>query len=777
MFVSIKKRLTLSFILASIVPLFLFSTVLLYAEYTVQKKQTFLIQKEEAIRISQDIKVYFEGLEKDIEFLFKITSFVASKKSKKENYLSKMISKENQFERLTLTDKQGKELFYSDRITPYKETKKAKYINKELIDRALKDKQNYYGNIYFSKKNFEPLIDAAFLVKNLKTLEVDNILIAKMRFKKVWKILSSLDYLDGEEIFVTNSDNMIVAHKNPSIVINKTLITKPKENGFLLNRNNEYVLRSSNSFELNGTTFHVIVQRNIFDALSLSFYTFIYANILFLFLLVFIAFVIKHIDKSIIKPILNLSNVAENISKGDLTHRADIFGNDELSFLATTFNDMSDKIGETMHNLKDEIELKTAIQKNLENSEKILLAIVNNANSIIYLKDLDSNYQIVNDGFLKLHNITKEDVLNKNTSSIFGKKDLAYIIEKENYVKKTQKSIASEDYLLLDDGEEKFFLSTRFPIFDKDGNIINIAGVSTDISDIKKIQRKLENFNKTLESTIAEKTKDLTHTNKELEDTVQRLNETQEHLVFSEKIASLGRLVAGVAHEINTPLGIVLTGLTHFEKMTIKINELYKQDNMSQNEFEEYIKTSQLISEQALKSINRATALVQTFKQVSVNATEEEKRKINIKEYTHSLIITAQKQTKKTNINIVNNIPDNIFLETYPGAYGQVITKLITNSFTHAYPMDEKGTITLELKKEEEYYRLIYIDDGKGIEEDDLPYIFEPFFTTSRKVGHTGLGLNILYNIVRQQLQGEVTCTSKLNKGVCFEILIPIDLN
>jgi len=771
MFSGIKKRLTLSLILTSIVPLLISTVILLYSEYTVQKKQTFLLQKEESIRISEQINEYFRGLEKDIDFLLSITSFVAEDIRIKKNLLSRMISKENQFDRLSLTDKYGMEIFYIDRTLPFVENKEFKYTNQKLTNKVIQHEKNYYGQIYFENKSFEPLIDAAFLIKNLKTSDIENVIVAKIRFKKIWELLASVIHLEGEEVFVTNSKNMIVAHKNPSLVIKKTVANNPLENGFVKDRTNTYVLRSTNSFNLNGVMFNVVVQRNIYDALSLSFNTLIFASVLMVVLLSFIFIVMKYIDKSIINPILDLSNIAKEISKGDLKQKAKVYGNDELSFLAITFNDMSRKINKTMDTLKEEIELKTAVQYNLETSEKRLLAIMNNTNAAIYLKDLESKYVIVNEEFLKIHKVKKEGIINKPTSVLFEGEQLAYILDQELQIKLTKENITTEEQLYLNDSEERFFLSNRFPIFDKDGNMINIVGVSTDITHIKNIQKQLENFNKDLEKKIADKTKDLTTANEELEDMVNKLHQTQEQLIFSEKIASLGLLVSGVAHEINTPLGVALTGITYFDDITTQINESYSSNNMSQEEFENYLEASSNISKQILLNLKRTSNLIQTFKQVSVNQIDEEKREIDVKAYTNTLISTIPNQTKTI---IQNNIPNNIKLNTYPGAYGQVITILILNSLSHAYDADEKGTIIISLEQEPNQLKLKFSDDGRGIEKNDLPHIFEPFFTTKRNLGGPGLGLNILYNIVRQQLKGKVSCTSKLNQGVSFEIVIPI---
>jgi len=269
------------------------------------------------------------------------------------------------------------------------------------------------------------------------------------------------------------------------------------------------------------------------------------------------------------------------------------------------------------------------------------------------------------------------------------------------------------------------------------------------------------------------KVDELISLNKKLKHTLDELGHTQDKLIESEKMASLGSIVAGVAHEVNTPLGLALTGVTYFDSISLHIRDLYRANNMSQEEFENYLKKSEEISVQIVSNITRASDLVQAFKQISVDQTHEEKREFYVKEYTDGLILSIQSQIKQTKLVINNNIPKEIKITTYPGAYGQIITNLITNSILHGYINEKKGQITIGLIKENKQVILSYEDDGKGINKEDLEYIFDAFFTTKKGTGGTGLGLNILYNIVKKQFNGQVTCTSEINKGVQFKIVIP----
>ena len=255
---------------------------------------------------------------------------------------------------------------------------------------------------------------------------------------------------------------------------------------------------------------------------------------------------------------------------------------------------------------------------------------------------------------------------------------------------------------------------------------------------------------------------------------IKEISNTQKQLLQSEKMASLGSLVAGVAHEINTPIGIALTGISHLSDISKNIVKLYKADNLSKDEFEDYIKSIEDVSSSSLTSINKASELIRSFKKVSVDQTNEETRVFNLNEYTHELILSLSTIMKNRPISVHVVIPKKLNINSLPGAYGQIITNLIMNSLIHGYNKEDKGNIYINAFQYKKNITILYKDDGKGIDEKNLNKIFDPFFTTSRTSGGSGLGLHILYNIITTTFKGAVTCKSKKRDGVEFNITFPV---
>jgi len=302
---------------------------------------------------------------------------------------------------------------------------------------------------------------------------------------------------------------------------------------------------------------------------------------------------------------------------------------------------------------------------------------------------------------------------------------------------------------------------------DENGNILYMIAILHDITRQKEHEETIENFNKELHVKVAERTS-------ELEQTILNLKQTQNKLVESEKMASLGGLVAGIAHEINTPVGIGITGISHFLDITNKISEDYNANNISQNEFELYLNSSKELATIIDTNLHRTADLVRSFKQISIDQSSEEKRIFYFKEYLETILLSISNITKKTNLTINVTCKEDIKINCYPGIFSQIFTNLIINSINHGYAEKEAGNITIEIFQQNNHITIFYKDDGKGISQDNLQKIFDPFFTTNRHNGGTGLGLNVIYNIVTNNLNGNITCSSEEGQGVLFEIMFDV---
>lgn len=291
---------------------------------------------------------------------------------------------------------------------------------------------------------------------------------------------------------------------------------------------------------------------------------------------------------------------------------------------------------------------------------------------------------------------------------------------------------------------------------------------------LNRSNSELIHVNETLEQRVLARTEDLSQANNELTQTLNTLQQTQKQLVESEKMAALGGLVAGVAHEINTPVGVGVTAASCLHENATQLAQLYQQGKMKKADLEDFLSVSEETSRMILNNLERAANLIQSFKQVAVDQSSEAKRRINIKTYLEETLTSLRPKLRNSKLSCIVEGQTDIEIESYPGAISQIVTNLLMNSIAHAYDPGQTGQMTIKVAVEDKQLMLTFSDDGKGIPAAVIGKIFDPFFTTRRGTGGSGLGLNIVYNLVTQTLKGSIECSSVEGEGTSFILRWPI---
>jgi predicted ATPase/signal transduction histidine kinase/tRNA A-37 threonylcarbamoyl transferase component Bud32 len=256
---------------------------------------------------------------------------------------------------------------------------------------------------------------------------------------------------------------------------------------------------------------------------------------------------------------------------------------------------------------------------------------------------------------------------------------------------------------------------------------------------------------------------------------VEELTQTRQELVQSEKMASLGRLVAGFAHELNTPLGVALSSASLLQRKLTDMNQFMEQDEVDEDELVAVLDSIDKAATLNVSNLKRAANLVTSFKRTAIDQTSDKVRTFEVKQLLEDTINTLHSRFKKTEIEISMICSNDFKVKSLPGALEQILTNLMMNSLIHGFNEGQNaGAINIKAQLDGDNLHLEYSDNGKGIAQENLEKIFEPFFTTHRAHGGSGLGMYICYNLVTTQLQGTITCESQLGKGVVFKIDYPI---
>lgn len=259
--------------------------------------------------------------------------------------------------------------------------------------------------------------------------------------------------------------------------------------------------------------------------------------------------------------------------------------------------------------------------------------------------------------------------------------------------------------------------------------------------------------------------------------TLERLQNTQRELIQREKMAALGGLVAGVAHEINTPLGVAVTAVSAFAQETARFRQAYRDGTLRRPDLEDYVSSAGEAADFIQGNLSRAADLVQSFKKVAVDQTNDLPRQFDLGDYITEVLRSLQPRLRRSVHTVIPELPRGIVVDSAPGAIAQIITNLVMNALIHAFG-DAPGIITISLSQgaSPDLLMLTIGDDGRGISASDLPYIFDPFFTTRRDQGGTGLGLHVVYNLVTQRLGGRIDVASTPGQGTRFIITFPLRL-
>jgi signal transduction histidine kinase len=255
------------------------------------------------------------------------------------------------------------------------------------------------------------------------------------------------------------------------------------------------------------------------------------------------------------------------------------------------------------------------------------------------------------------------------------------------------------------------------------------------------------------------------------------LQAAQNSLIEAEKLAALGGLVAGVAHEVNNPVGISLTVASTLERRSEDFMKEVTSGDLRRSRLNEFLSTTLDASRQLSANLHRAGELIQSFKQVAVDRSHTEARVFDLKEATQQIIASLRPGLAKRKLDLSLECPDGISMNSYPGPYGQVLTNLFINSVTHGFRDDREGSIAIKIAElGDKYVSIEFADTGWGMSEDVRKHAFEPFYTTLRGQGGTGLGLHIVYNIVTQKLGGRIELSTRAGEGSTFHIVLPREI-
>jgi two-component system NtrC family sensor kinase len=287
------------------------------------------------------------------------------------------------------------------------------------------------------------------------------------------------------------------------------------------------------------------------------------------------------------------------------------------------------------------------------------------------------------------------------------------------------------------------------------------------IAQLESRNQELTDANEHLEQRVAERTESL-------ERTLLTLERAQEEIIQTEKLASLGRVVAGVAHELNTPIGNALTVASTIQAELVDLKTELASGSMRRSSLRVFIERADEGLALSLSNLERAANLISDFKQVAVDQTSDQRREFDLAEVTTEILNMLQPTIRKSGCEVKRSLSTGIVCDSFPGRYGQVLTNLVMNATIHAFAPGATGHISVSVGLvDDETVELVVADDGVGMEDAVRARIFDPFFTTKMGRGGTGLGMNIVHGIATRILGGQITVHSAPGDGSRIRVVFP----
>lgn len=494
------------------------------------------------------------------------------------------------------------------------------------------------------------------------------------------------------------------------------------------------------------------------------------AQVLISFLLIWFLF-----DRRMVRPLRQLQEHAARFARGELDRPLARYRQDEIGRLALGLDtmrvDLANMIDERdARNLELQSELKERqrTQAELGFSQAKFESIFSASPVAMTVSRMGASFELLD------VNLAWSRVFGRDRSSMIGTNG------ETNGTWKSQQDRRTVLQTLAQDGEIARFVAWMQPGAGRDPILCEISGkvvpngnepmlilAYDDITAKNKYEAEILELNATLEQRVTERTH-------ELSDALSQLTAAQSELVRTEKMSALGFLVAGIAHELNTPIGNSVTVASTLQDSVSEFQSAM-QKGLSRSRLEAFVSGMREGADILMSSLQRAIELISSFKQVAVDQTSVKRRPFDLKEMVENFLLTFGPTLRKNTHSVKVSIDPNIVLDSYPGPLGQILSNLINNAFLHAFDGHHNGHIVISAERVgQTHVHLIFRDDGVGIPAQHLKRVFDPFFTTKLGRGGSGLGLNIVYNLVHDALGGEIRVDSEPGQGTCFTVTLPL---
>ena len=791
MYKSIKTLLFSEFIALAIAPLLLATVIVFWLDYSSFIKSEKQSQDDMSKRFVIQLSSFFTEVQCHMESANRYQRIMTLPREEQHQILSIILTKRSLYRNVLLVDGHGQDvLFLSNSGEKMSEMHNG--LSDAMVSLLSASPPSYYhSKVRFDESNGEPLMTMAIPLINLKDNSTEGILFATVLLKSVWEMIGNVTLQDGADLYILDSNNQLVAHRNPSLVLRKTTINFDSESVIQRGIDGRKSIVSIRTMHLDGQSFKVVAERSL---------SYVFATLLNSLLLIALLFVLALAGaiclailtyRQILRPIETVSTAVQEIKDGNLEKRLTLHREDEIGALAQSVNAMTQQLQKSHEELEIKVQERTtelasankSLQKNinerlqveqdLQQKQNFLNAVLENIEDGVVVCDEKGVLSLFNRASRDFHGLSEESLSSEKWAEHYGlySADGKTIMEREDiplFRAFQGDHIQDVEMVIIQkQGKKYVLLASGQPFYDPQGKKLGAVISMHDVTEKKHADELLKKAHQELETKVKERTAELKKSYEQLAKEVAEREEMAGQLRQSQKMEAIGTLAGGIAHDFNNILSAI-----------IGYAEIAKED---------LTESSQSVKDidKVIVAGKRATELV---KQILTFSRKTDQHKITLRvDLIANEALKLLRSSLPTTIDIHTSIEKETGLVLAdPTSIHQIVVNLCTNA-SQAIG-NEKGKMEVILKRTNldpgqvvdkprvqagPFLQLTVKDTGMGIDEQTVTRIFEPYFTTKKQGEGTGLGLAVIHGIV-EDCNGFIEVESTLGKGTAFHVFLPI---
>lgn len=738
---SLRNRLIAAFVGLALIPLLVAGGLLGWHNYTLHITDSSARQQQLAQRVAVELSAFLQRIELRLEDADNLSDFAELHQEEQRQVLSRLLAKQHALREIWYLDAQGREQVHLSRVRITANDATAEPAQRDLLQAALHDNRATFGPIHYDADSGEPLMHIAMPVIAPIHGKAAGALGAEVRVKAIWELVSSLKTGAGEEVYIIDAQQRVIAHRNPSVVLRETRFQPMPAGGRQVGLSGKEAFIASHTLQAGGQSFTVVVERAAAVALApaltgLKIVGAVTVIALAIALALFYA-AVRHI----VVPIQEVAAAARAIRDGNLERRVAVGGSDEIVDLASAFNSMTAQLRDTLRSLEHEVHERKQAEKSLAENRHILRTLIDSVAMWISYFDTSGRYIVANQRYADTFAMPLERIEGSHFSSVLP---AALAQAHAPYIARclAGEAVTFEEASDVGAAQPIYTTGTYVPVRDSEGTIIGGVVAVTDISSLKQAEAALKELNTNLEQRVRQQTEE---------------NLLKERLLLQQsRHAAMGEMISAIAHQWRQPLNALALTLAN-------IKDSFEFGELDQGVMSEAMATGNRL-------IQKMSTTIDDFR--NFFRPRQLKEKFHVDTAIHDAAKLVAASLSNSNIELLLDCAEG--LETYGAAneLGQAVLNLIVNAKDASLERKIAAPrIVVSLKRRGEEALITVEDNAGGIDSQVVERIFDPYFTT--KAMGTGIGLYMARIIVERHLSGRIAFANT-GEGARFTIAFPL---